>query len=103
MPDAHFYTAAASASVWIDAGVALLVAAVIAKLVDYAIAKRGQTVGELVVGGELSPATRTRLRRPYDIAPLGDVVVKGKTKPVAIFQIRVPSPLPTAAPEAANL
>lgn len=62
MPDAHFYTAAASTSDWIDAGIAMLVAAVIAKLVDYVIAKRGQTVGELVAGGELSPATRTRLR-----------------------------------------
>jgi len=62
MPDAHFYTAAASTSDWIDAGIALLVAAVIAKLIDYVIAKRGQTVGELVGGGELSPAARTRLR-----------------------------------------
>jgi small-conductance mechanosensitive channel len=62
MPDAHFYTAAASTSDWIDAGIAMLVAAAIAKLVDYVIAKRGQTVSELVGGGELSPATRTRLR-----------------------------------------
>jgi small-conductance mechanosensitive channel len=61
MPDAHFYTAA-STSTWIGAATALVVAAVIAKLVDYAIAKRGQTVSELVAGGELSPATRTRLR-----------------------------------------
>ena len=61
MPDAHFYTAV-STSTWIDAGISLLVAIVIAKLVDYVIAKRGQTVGELVAGGELSPATRTRLR-----------------------------------------
>ena len=62
MPDAHFYTAAASTSDWIDAGIAMLVAIVIAKLVDYVIAKRGQMVGELVAGGQLSPATRTRLR-----------------------------------------
>jgi small-conductance mechanosensitive channel len=62
MPDAHFYTAAASTSDWIDAGIAMLVAAVIAKLIDYVIAKRGQTVGELVAGGELSPAATTRLR-----------------------------------------
>jgi hypothetical protein len=27
------------------------------------------------------------------VRPLGDVVVKGKTRPVAIFEIRVPSPL----------
>jgi small-conductance mechanosensitive channel len=62
MPDAHFYTAAASTSDWIDAGIAMLVAAAIAKLVDFVIANRGQTVSELVAGGELSPATRTRLR-----------------------------------------
>jgi small-conductance mechanosensitive channel len=62
MPDAHFYTAAANTSAWINAGLAILVAAVIAKLVDYVISKRGQTVGELVAGGELSPATRTRLQ-----------------------------------------
>jgi small-conductance mechanosensitive channel len=61
MPDAHFYTAA-STSTWIGAATALVVSAVIAKLVDYAIAKRGQTVSELVAGGELSPATRTRLQ-----------------------------------------
>jgi small-conductance mechanosensitive channel len=62
MPDVHFYTAAASTSDWIDAGIAMLVAAVIAKLVDYVIAKRGQTVGELVTRGELSPSAKTRLR-----------------------------------------
>jgi small-conductance mechanosensitive channel len=62
MLDVHFYTAAASASDWINAGIAILVAAVIAKLVDYVIAKRGQTVGELVTRGQLSPSARTRLR-----------------------------------------
>jgi small-conductance mechanosensitive channel len=62
MPDAHFYTAAASASDWINAGTAMLVAAMIAKLVDYVIARRGQTVGELVTGGELSASAKTRLR-----------------------------------------
>jgi adenylate cyclase len=44
----------------------------------------------------ISDATRTRLKRAYDIQPLGDVVVKGKTRPVAIFEIRVPSPLPAS-------
>jgi adenylate cyclase len=44
----------------------------------------------------ISDATRGRLKGAYDIAPLGDVIVKGKTRPVAIFQIRVPSPLPAA-------
>jgi adenylate cyclase len=42
----------------------------------------------------ISDATRARLTRDYDIRSLGDVVVKGKTRPVAIFQIVVPSPAP---------
>ena len=41
----------------------------------------------------ISDATRARLKGAYDIRPLGDVVVKGKTRPVAIFELRVPSPL----------
>lgn len=62
MPDAHFYTAAASTDDWVNAGISLLVAIVIAKIVDRLIAKRGETVGELVTRGDLTPATRTRLR-----------------------------------------
>ncbi len=49
----------------------------------------------------VSEATRARLTGAYDIQPLGDVVVKGKTRPVAIFEVKVPSPLPTA-PEVTN-
>jgi adenylate cyclase len=41
----------------------------------------------------MSDATRTRLSQAYDTRPLGDVVVKGKSKPVAIFEIKVPAPL----------
>ncbi len=41
----------------------------------------------------ISDASRTRLKGDYDIRPLGDVVVKGKTRPVAIFEVVVPSPL----------
>jgi adenylate cyclase len=41
----------------------------------------------------ISDATRTRLRKPYDLRPLGGVVVKGKTQPVEIFELSVPSPL----------
>jgi adenylate cyclase len=41
----------------------------------------------------ISDATRIRLKGDYDIRPLGDVVVKGKTRPVAIFQIVVPAPI----------
>lgn len=38
----------------------------------------------------ISDATRGRLKGVYDIEPLGDVVVKGKTRPVAIFEVKVP-------------
>jgi adenylate cyclase len=41
----------------------------------------------------ISDATRSRLTGEYDIRPLGEVVVKGKTRPVAIFEVRVPAPL----------
>lgn len=44
----------------------------------------------------ISDATRIRLKGLYDIRSLGDVVVKGKTRPVAIFQIVVPSPIQEA-------
>jgi adenylate cyclase len=45
----------------------------------------------------ISDATRTRLKKPYAIRPLGGVVVKGKTRPVEIFEVCVPSPLPAPA------
>jgi adenylate cyclase len=48
----------------------------------------------------ISEATRARLDGTYDIRPLGDVVVKGKTRPVAIFEIVVPSPIPEPIEEA---
>jgi adenylate cyclase len=41
----------------------------------------------------ISDATRVRLTAQYDTRPLGDVVVKGKSKPVAIFEVKVPAPL----------
>jgi len=44
----------------------------------------------------ISDATRIRLKGNYDIRSLGDVVVKGKTQPVAIFQVVVPSPIQEA-------
>jgi adenylate cyclase len=43
----------------------------------------------------MSDATRTRLINPYDTRPLGEVTVKGKSKAVAIFEIKVPSPFVT--------
>jgi adenylate cyclase len=36
----------------------------------------------------ISQATRERLKGRYDIHPLGDVIVKGKSLPVAIFEVR---------------
>ena len=36
----------------------------------------------------ISESTRHRLKGRYEIRPLGDVVVKGKTQPVAIFEVR---------------
>lgn len=41
----------------------------------------------------ISEATRSRLTREFDIRPLGDVVVKGKSKAVQIFEVKVPAPL----------
>ena len=41
----------------------------------------------------ISDATRARLKGEYDIRPLGDVIVKGKSKAVQIFEVRVPAPL----------
>ena len=36
----------------------------------------------------ISEATRGRLKGRYDIHPLGDVIVKGKSMPVAIFEVK---------------
>jgi adenylate cyclase len=36
----------------------------------------------------VSDTTRARLRGRYDIRPLGEVVVKGKTRPVEIFEVK---------------
>jgi len=38
----------------------------------------------------ISDATRSRLVRLDDVPPLGDVKVKGRTQPVAIFEVRAP-------------
>lgn len=45
----------------------------------------------------ISDATRRRLHQPYALRPLGGVVVKGKTRPVEIFEVVVPSPLADVA------
>lgn len=41
----------------------------------------------------MSDATRARLKGDYPVRPLGDVVVKGKTRGVAIFELQVVAPL----------
>jgi adenylate cyclase len=41
----------------------------------------------------MSDATRTRLTGSYETRSLGDVKVKGKSKAVAIYEIKVPAPL----------
>jgi adenylate cyclase len=49
----------------------------------------------------ISDATRMKLRTERTLRPLGEVTVKGKTRPVSIFEVVVPSPLVEAsqAPE----
>jgi adenylate cyclase len=49
----------------------------------------------------ISEATRSRLKRTYETRPLGGVVVKGKTRPVEIFEVVAPSPLATTTAAAA--
>lgn len=44
----------------------------------------------------MSDATRSRLSAPYDIRALGEVIVKGKSRPVAIYEIRVQAPVAVA-------
>jgi adenylate cyclase len=41
----------------------------------------------------ISDATRVRLTAQYPLRSLGDVIVKGKSRPVAIYEVVVPSPL----------
>jgi adenylate cyclase len=48
----------------------------------------------------ISDATRTQLKGAFEIRPLGEVVVKGKTRAVAIYEVVVPSPIPAVHEEA---
>jgi adenylate cyclase len=50
----------------------------------------------------ISEATRSRLTRVFELRPLGGVVVKGKTKPVDIFEVVAPSPLVEETADAAR-
>ena len=84
MPEAHFYTAASSGD-WIGAGAAIVIAFVVAQIVDRVIAKRGATVGELVTRGELSPAAQTRLGLIRRLTFVGIVLIG-----VAIAALQIP-------------
>jgi small-conductance mechanosensitive channel len=57
-----FYTAAAETGDWIQAGATILVAFVIAEVVDRMLLRRGRTLARTVSGNELSPVAVTRLR-----------------------------------------
>lgn len=46
----------------------------------------------------ISEATRRQLKGSYDLRPLGDVTVKGKTRAVQVYEVRVPAPIPVSAP-----
>jgi adenylate cyclase len=39
----------------------------------------------------ISDATRLALKKPYDLRPLGEVTVKGKSVPVHVYEVRLPS------------
>ena len=66
MPELDFYTAAESwldqNGNWITAVVTVILAIVLAELVDHALARRGQRLSAAIAGGELSPVASTRLR-----------------------------------------
>ena len=47
----------------------------------------------------ISEATRGRLARTHEVRPLGGVVVKGKTRPVDIFEVVAPTPLVSSSEE----
>ena len=64
MPAAEFYTQASFVSDNRDeltAAATVVLALIVAKLADRAIARRGQRIGEAVTGGDLSPVATTRL------------------------------------------
>ena len=62
MPEVEFYTAAVETSDWIAAGAYILIAFVIAELVDRALSRRGRKLTQAVGVGDLSPVATTRLR-----------------------------------------
>jgi small-conductance mechanosensitive channel len=57
-----FYTAAADTSDWIRAGAIVVVAVLVAEVVDRALSRRGRALTKAVGAGDLSPVAVTRLR-----------------------------------------
>jgi small-conductance mechanosensitive channel len=62
MPGVEFYTGAVETRDWITAGVTVVIAFVLAEVVDRALSRRGRRLSVAVAGGELSPVATTRLR-----------------------------------------
>jgi small-conductance mechanosensitive channel len=62
MPRVEFYTAAVETRDWVTAGVTIVIAIVVAELVDRALSRRGKRLSMAVAGGDLSPVATTRLR-----------------------------------------
>lgn len=62
MPEAPFYTAAVTTGQWVSAVVILLIAVVIAEVIDRLLSRRGRQISAAVAGGELSASAATRLR-----------------------------------------
>jgi small-conductance mechanosensitive channel len=62
MPRPEFYTAAVETSDWISAAAAIVIAALVAELIDRALSRRGRRLSRAVAGGDLSPVATTRLR-----------------------------------------
>ena len=78
MPAADVLIAASSWEEYgneITAGATVVLAFVVAKLVDRAIARRGRTLGEAVGAGELSPVATTRLRLVRRLIFAGIIVI----------------------------
>jgi small-conductance mechanosensitive channel len=62
MPRAEFYTAAVETSDWIAAAGAIVIAFVVAGVVDRVFSRRKKRLGSAVAGAKLSPEVTTRLR-----------------------------------------
>jgi small-conductance mechanosensitive channel len=62
MPVGGLYTGAITTGQWVSAAVILLIAVVIAEIIDRLLSRRGRQLSAAVAGGELSASAATRLR-----------------------------------------